>query len=181
MRLLFDPSTMNVELLACHQFKPIGCGDHDLFIAKPVVASNKYAVLIPLSCKGFHFALHHFVHGFVLVNQRLQLRNFVLQLLCKIFLSEAFKLLLFPCGRVTPNEAQFKDAMRYRKLKFFLDTLVIMDKDKGSLHFTDGTDFDKYIDRLRLGNPPLTIKDITAHAMEVLKNELEMTIKESRK
>ena len=79
------------------------------------------------------------------------------------------------------NEAQFKDAMRYRKLKFFLDTLVIMDKDKGTLHITDGEDFDKYIDRLRLGNPPLTAKDITAHALDILSNQLAMTHKENRK
>ena len=79
------------------------------------------------------------------------------------------------------SEAQFKDALRYRKLKFFLDTLVIMDKDKGSLHITDGADFDKYIDSLRLGNPTLTAKDITAHALDILSNQLAMTTKENRK
>ena len=79
------------------------------------------------------------------------------------------------------SEAQFKDALRYRKLKFFLDTLVIMDKDKGSLHITDGADFDEYIDSLRLGNPTLTAKDITAHALDILKDELTMTYRESRK
>jgi len=79
------------------------------------------------------------------------------------------------------SEAQFKDAMRYRKLKFFVDTLVIMDKNKGAMHFETYEELDAYIDTLKIGNGPLTIKDITAHAMDVLKNELEMTIKESRK
>ena len=84
-------------------------------------------------------------------------------------------------GRVTPNEAQFKDAMRYRKLKFFVDTLVIMDKDKGAMHFEKYEELDAYIDTLKTRNGPLTVKDLTAHALDVLKNELEMTIKESRK
>jgi hypothetical protein len=56
-----------------------------------------------------------------------------------------------------------------------------MDKDKGSLHITDGADFDEYIDSLRLGNPTLTAKDITAHALDILKDELTMTYRESRK
>jgi hypothetical protein len=79
------------------------------------------------------------------------------------------------------SESQFKDAMRYRRLKFFLDTLVIMDKHKGSLHFTDGTDFDSYIDTLSIGPVPLTTKDITAHALKLLEDQLTMTYKESRK
>lgn len=83
--------------------------------------------------------------------------------------------------RITPSEAQFKDAMRYRKLKFLLDTLVIMDKDKGSLHFTDGADFDAYIDTLKTRNGPLTAKDITAHALSLLEDQLAMTTKENHK
>jgi len=83
--------------------------------------------------------------------------------------------------RATPSEAQFKDAMRYRKLKFFLDTLVIMDKHKGAVHFTDGADFDAYIDTLITRNGPLTAKDITAHALDILSNQLSMTYKESKK
>jgi hypothetical protein len=79
------------------------------------------------------------------------------------------------------GEAQFKDAMRYRKLKLFVDTLVIMDKDKGAMHFETYEELDAYIDTLKISNGLLTAKDITAHALEVLKNELEMTIKESRK
>ena len=79
------------------------------------------------------------------------------------------------------SEDMFKDAMRYRKLKFFVDTLVIMDSDKGAMHFETYEELDAYIDTLKTRNGPLTIKDITAHAMDVLKNELEMTIKESRK
>jgi hypothetical protein len=79
------------------------------------------------------------------------------------------------------GEAQFKDAMRYRKLKFFVDTLVIMDKNKGAMHFETFEELDAYIDTLKISNGPLTAKDITAHALEVLKNELEMTIKENRK
>ena len=79
------------------------------------------------------------------------------------------------------SETQFKDAMRYRKLKFFVDTLVIMDKHRGAMHFEKFEELDAYIDTLKISNGPLTIKDITAHAMEVLKNELEMTIKENRK
>lgn len=82
--------------------------------------------------------------------------------------------------RATPSEAQFKDAMRYRKLKFFLDTLVIMDKHKGAVHFTDGADFDAYIDTLITRNGPLTAKDITAHALDILSNQLSMTYKESK-
>jgi hypothetical protein len=83
--------------------------------------------------------------------------------------------------RATPSEAQFKDAMRYRRLKFFLDTLVIMDKDKGALHFTNGSDFDAYIDTLKTRNGPLTAKDITAHALNVLENAFEMAYKENQK
>jgi hypothetical protein len=84
--------------------------------------------------------------------------------------------------RVTPNEAQFKDAMRYRKLKFFVDTLVIMDKNKGALHFETYEELDAYIDSFTITTKSLlTAKDITAHALNVLKNELEMTYKELRK
>ena len=83
--------------------------------------------------------------------------------------------------RAPPSEAQFKDAMRYRKLKFFMDTLVIMDKDKGALHFTNGSDFDAYIDNSMIGKGPLTAKDITAHALDILSNQLSMTYKESKK
>ena len=83
--------------------------------------------------------------------------------------------------RATPSEAQFKDAMRYRRLKFLLDTLVIMDKDKGALHFTNGSDFDAYIDNSMIGKGPLTAKDITAHALNVLENAFEMAYKENQK
>ena len=80
-----------------------------------------------------------------------------------------------------PSDAQFKDAMRYRKLKFFLDTLVIMDKHKGALHFETYEELDAYIDSLMIGKGPLTAKDITAHALKVLEDQLAMTAKESRK
>ena len=78
------------------------------------------------------------------------------------------------------GELMHKDAMRYRRLKFFLDTLVIMDKKRGALHFEHGTDFDSYIDSLTIGNGPLTVKDITAHALSILEDQLTMTIKESK-
>jgi hypothetical protein len=79
------------------------------------------------------------------------------------------------------SEAQFKDAMRYRKLKFFVDTLVIMDKHKGAMHFEKYEELDAYIDTLKISNGPLTAKDITAHALDILSNQLAMTHKESRK
>ena len=79
------------------------------------------------------------------------------------------------------GDAQFKDAMRYRKLKFFVDTLVIMDKNKGAMHFDKFEELDAYIDTLKISSGPLTAKDITAHALNVLNNELEMTYKELRK
>ena len=79
------------------------------------------------------------------------------------------------------SETQFKDAMRYRKLKFFLDTLVIMDKHKGAMHFETFEELDAYIDTLITRNGPLTVKDITAHALDILSNQLEMTHKENRK
>ena len=79
------------------------------------------------------------------------------------------------------SETQFKDAMRYRKLKFFLDTLVIMDKHKGAMHFEKFEELDAYIDTLITRNGPLTAKDITAHALDILSNQLAMTHKENRK
>lgn len=79
------------------------------------------------------------------------------------------------------GSAQFKDAMRYRKLKFFVDTLVIMDKNKGAMHFETYEELDAYIDTLITRNGPLTAKDITAHALDILSNQLAMTLKESRK
>jgi hypothetical protein len=79
------------------------------------------------------------------------------------------------------GEAQFKDAMRYRKLKFFVDTLVIMDKHKGAMHFEKFEELDAYIDTLKISNGPLTAKDITAHALDILSNQLAMTYKENRK
>ena len=86
-------------------------------------------------------------------------------------------------GRVTNgiDETMFKDAMRYRKMREFLDTMVIMDKDKGAMHFEDSKDLDTYVDQWRRSRSLLTAKDITAHALEILKDELTMTIKESRK
>jgi hypothetical protein len=80
-----------------------------------------------------------------------------------------------------PSDAQFKDAMRYRKLKFFVDTLVIMDKNKGALHFETYEELDAYIDTLKVSNGPLTARDITAHALSILEDQLTMTTKESRK
>ena len=86
-------------------------------------------------------------------------------------------------GRVinSIDETMFKDAMRYRKMREFLDTMVIMDKDKGAMHFEDSKDLDTYVDQWRRSRSLLTAKDITAHALEILKDELTMTIKESRK
>ena len=75
----------------------------------------------------------------------------------------------------------FKDAMRYRKMREFLDTMVIMDKDKGAMHFEDSKDLDTYVDQWRRSRSLLTAKDITAHALEILKDELTMTYRESRK
>jgi hypothetical protein len=84
--------------------------------------------------------------------------------------------------RVTPSEAQFKDAMRYRKLKFFVDTLVIMDKHKGAMHFEKFEELDAYIDTLKISSKSLlTPASITAQALKILENELTMTSKESRK
>ena len=81
------------------------------------------------------------------------------------------------------NEAQLRetDALRYRRLKLFLDTLFIMDKNKGAMYFTDGEEFDEYVDRLRLNKGPLTAKDITAHALQILEGQLTMTTRENRK
>jgi hypothetical protein len=79
------------------------------------------------------------------------------------------------------DETMFKDAMRYRKMREFLDTMVIMDKDKGAMHFEDSKDLDTYVDQWRRSRSLLTAKDITAQALEVLKNELTMTYRESRK
>ena len=75
----------------------------------------------------------------------------------------------------------FKDAMRYRKMRELLDTLVIMDKDKGAMHFENSDDLDEYVDKWRRSRSLLTAKDITAHALEILKDELTMTYRESRK
>jgi len=79
------------------------------------------------------------------------------------------------------DETMFKDAMRYRKMRELLDTLVIMDKDKGAMHFENSDDLDTYVDQWRRSRSLLTAKDITAQALEVLKNELTMTYRESRK
>ena len=79
------------------------------------------------------------------------------------------------------GSAQFKDAMRYRKLKFFVDTLVIMDKNKGAMHFETYEELDAYIDTLITRNGPLTAKDITAHALKILENEFGMAYKENQK
>ena len=80
------------------------------------------------------------------------------------------------------GEAQFKDAMRYRKLKFFVDTLVIMDKNKGAMHFEKFEELDAYIDTLKISSKSLlTPASITAQALKILENELEMTHKENRK
>jgi hypothetical protein len=77
--------------------------------------------------------------------------------------------------------AQFKDAMRYRKMREFLDTLVIMDSDKGALHFEDSKDLDKYVDEWRKSRSLLTPAVITAHALKILEDQLTMTTKENRK
>ena len=82
---------------------------------------------------------------------------------------------------ITPNDTQFRDAMRYRKMREFLDTLVIMDKDKGAMHFEDSKDLDTYVDQWRRSRSLLTAKDITAHALQILEGQLAMTTKESRK
>lgn len=79
------------------------------------------------------------------------------------------------------GELMHKDAMRYRRLKFFLDDLVVMDKKRGALHFEHGTDFDSYIDGLTISTKPLTAKDITAHALNILEDQLKMTSEENRK
>lgn len=79
------------------------------------------------------------------------------------------------------GELMHKDAMRYRRLKFFLDDLVVMDKKRGALHFEHGTDFDSYIDGLTISTGPLTAKAITAHALNILEDQLKMTSEENRK
>lgn len=79
------------------------------------------------------------------------------------------------------DETMFKDAMRYRKMREFLDTLVIMDSDKGALHFEDSKDLDKYVDQWRRSRSLLTPASITAHALQILEGQLAMTTKESRK
>ena len=79
------------------------------------------------------------------------------------------------------DETMFKDAMRYRKMREFLDTLVIMDSDKGALHFEDSKDLDKYVDQWRKSRSLLTPASITAHALQILEGQLSMTMKESRK
>lgn len=80
------------------------------------------------------------------------------------------------------SETQFKDAMRYRKLKFFVDTLVIMDKNKGALHFETYEELDAYIDSFTLTTKSLlTPASITTHALKILEKELTMTHKENRK
>lgn len=79
------------------------------------------------------------------------------------------------------DETMFKDAMRYRKMREFLDTLVIMDKDKGALHFEDSKDLDTYVDQWRRGRSLLTSASITAHALQILEGQLAMATKESRK
>jgi hypothetical protein len=79
------------------------------------------------------------------------------------------------------DEKMFKDAMRYRKMREFLDTVVILDKDKGAMHFEHKDDLDEYIDQWRRSRTLLTPASITAHALKILENELTMTMKESRK
>jgi hypothetical protein len=79
------------------------------------------------------------------------------------------------------TDAMFKDAMRYRKIREFLDTLVIMDKDKGAMHFENSDDLDEYIDKWRKSRSLLTPAAITTHALKILEGQLTMTIKESRK
>lgn len=75
---------------------------------------------------------------------------------------------------------QEKNALRYRRLKFFVDTLVIMDANKGAMHFTDGDDLDAYIDSLTIANKQLTAKDITAHALNILEDQFNMSSKENK-
>ena len=79
------------------------------------------------------------------------------------------------------DETMFKDAMRYRKMREFLDTLVIMDSDKGAMHFEDSKDLDKYVDQWRKSRSLLTSASITAHALQILEGQLAMTTKEPRK
>ena len=79
------------------------------------------------------------------------------------------------------DETMFKDAMRYRKMREFLDTLVIMDSDKGAMHFEDSKDLDTYVDQWRKSRSILTPESITAHALQILEGQLAMTMKESRK
>ena len=79
------------------------------------------------------------------------------------------------------DETMFKDAMRYRKMREFLDTMVIMDKDKGAMHFEDSKDLDTYVDQWRKSRSLLTPASITAHALQILEGQLTMTMKESRK
>lgn len=79
------------------------------------------------------------------------------------------------------DETMFKDAMRYRKMREFLDTLVIMDSDKGALHFENSADLDEYVDKWRKSRSLLTSAVITAHALKILEDQLTMTTKESRK
>ena len=81
---------------------------------------------------------------------------------------------------ITPNDTQFRDAMRYRKMREFLDTLVIMDKDKGALHFENRADLDTYVDQWRKSRSLLTPAVITAHALKILEDQLTMTTKENR-
>ncbi len=79
------------------------------------------------------------------------------------------------------SESQFKDAMRYRKIREFLDTLVIMDKDKGAMHFDNSNDLDAYVDQWRKSRSLLTPAAITTHALRILEDQLSMTTKENRK
>ena len=79
------------------------------------------------------------------------------------------------------SEDMFKDAMRYRKMREFLDTLVIMDSDKGALHFENSKDLDKYVDQWRKSRSLLTPEVVTVHALKILENQLTMTMKDSRK
>ena len=79
------------------------------------------------------------------------------------------------------DETMFKDAMRYRKMREFLDTLVVMDSDKGAMHFEDSKDLDTYVDQWRKSRSLLTSASITAHALQILEGQLSMTMKESRK
>lgn len=79
------------------------------------------------------------------------------------------------------GELMHKDAMRYRRLKVFVDTLVIMDRNKGALHFEKRSELDEYIDSLGLvPTTPLTTAAITKHALEILEGQLTMTMKESK-